>query len=666
MYQTIDGTLVLSVNDWCKAGLTYNQFNHDSKGGDLSIFRRGINGNTLIDVRSIKRPERLQVLERAYGKVEEEAVKSIFTVEIDTKARDFYVGYRKFDGEPLDPEQIVWYTNKASIFEALKRGLATQKSARARAGKRMKMGEFWQLAADWFVEQSSIYPVGKESTIGNARSLERAFKQYLKVGYGTFIHGNNGNDAARVVSAKMEKLFLAIYRNNNKPFVSEVHRLYLEFVSGTKELHDRETGEVYNPNDFRHKGRALEVSEATIWNYLKGVINNTSTYSDRNGNFDYVNKMRPKHKRKLGRFSLSKISMDDVALSRKSVRGFVFKYISVDVVSGYWFRPAYVVGKPSIDTVVEAFRNMFCELSELGLPMPGELEVENHLMKDIPFLNELFPFVRFCTSPTEKRAEHKIKEFKYGASKRAGHTRGRWYAKHEAYRSVRNKVNGDYVEPEYQPQAIVADDLADIEKHNNELHPLQKTYPGMTRREVFLSSVNPDLQPIEHWHLYRFIGNETKTSIYNNDYAIVQEEKFELMNFESLKRLKPNNYEVTAYWLPEADGSINKVYLYQGDTYIGEALNSRQFEYNENKIEQTEADRANILHQNKRMAKFDKFIKDNRRDIPKVSMYDTEEMDEIRNVPIEIVETEQPKGYEEDEFTELENTDWAAMAVANL
>ena len=638
-------------------------FEHDSKSRYLYIFRRGINGNTLIDVRSIKRPERLRVLEKAYGKVETEGAKSIFTVELDTKARDFFIKQRKPDGTPLDPDLIVKYTNRASIFEGLRRGLETQRATRAKAGKRMKMGEFWQLAADWYLEQMTEFPC---DAIGNARSLERTFKAYLKDGYASIVHKNIGNDAARVVSVPMERLFISIYRMNGKPFISEVHRLYLEFVSGTKELHDRETGEIYNPNDFRHKGRALEVSEATIWGYLKDIVNNTSAYSDRNGNFDYVNKLRPKHKRKLGRYSLSKISMDDVALSRKSVRGFVFKYISVDVVSGYWFRPAYVVGKPSINTVIESFRNMFRELNDLGLPMPGELEVENHLMKDIPFLNELFPFVRFCTSPTEKRAEHKIKEFKYGASKRAGHTRGRWYAKHEAYRSVRNKVNGDYVEPEYQPQAIVADDLADIERHNNELHPLQKTYPGMTRQEVFLSNINPDLQPIEHWHLYRFIGNETKTSIYNNDNAIVQEEKFELMNFESLKRLKPNNYEVTAYWLPEADGSINKVYLYQGDTYIGEALNSRQFEYNENKIEQTDEDRANILHQNKRTAKFDKFIKENRRDIPKVDTYDTEEMEVIRSVPVEIVETEQPRGYEDDEFNELENMDWAARAVANL
>lgn len=663
MYQTIDGTLVITVNDWCRAGLTENQFKKDSSRGYLSIFRRGVNGNTLIDIRSIRRPERLRIIESAFGKVEAEGAKSIFTVELDIKARDFFIKYRKVDGEPLEPDQIKKYTNRASIFAGLKRGLERQRAARAKAGRRMKMSEFWTLACDWYLDQLKDFPC---DAIANARSLERAFKEYLKDGYGSIVHKNVGNDAARLVSAKAERLFQSIYRMNNKPFVSRVHQLYLDFVSGSREFHDRETGEIFRPEDFRYKGRAQEVSEATIWNYLKDIVNETSTYMDRNGHFDYMNRKRPKHQRHIGRYSLSKISMDDVALSRKSVRGWVFKYIAVDVVSGYWFRPAYVVGKPSINTIIESFRNMFCELIELGMPMPGELEVENHLMKDIDWLNELFPFVRFCTSPTEKRAEHKIGEFKYGVSKNNGHTRGRWYAKHEAYRSVRNKVNGDYIEPEYQPQAIVADDLADIEEHNNELHPLQKTYPGMTRRQVFLSNVFPGLKPIDQWYLYKFIGNETETSIYNNDYCPVQGENFELVNYESLKRLKPNNLSITAYWMPEADGSIKKVYLYQGETYIGEALNKSQFEYNENKIERTDTDEANILHQNKRSAKFDKFIKEHRAEIPQVGMMTAADARVLDEIETEIVEAEQPAGYEEDEFSELENMDWGARARMSL
>ncbi len=664
MYQNIDGTITITQTQWERAGLTLNQLWKDSGAGLLSIYRRGINGNTLIDVQSIKRPERLAIIESAYGTIEGKAAKSIFTVELDTKARSFYISFRKSDGEPLTDDQITKYTNRASIFQGLKRGLEIQRAARAKAGKRVLMGEFWKLAADWYMEQLTEFPC---DPLSNARSLQREFRKFIKDGYGSIIHGNTGNDSARVVSVSTEKLFLALWSSTDKPFINHVHELYHEFVSGDRELFDRKSGEIFRPADFRHKGRAMEVSEATVWNYLKDVANDTSVYSDRNGNFDYVNRKRPKHHRKLGRYSLSKISMDDVAMSRKSVGGkWVYKYIAVDVVSGYWFRPAYVVGKPSHDTVLESFRNMFCELIELNLPMPGELEVEFHLMKDLePILKEMFPFVRFCTSPTEKRAEHKIKELKYGSAKKAGHTRGRWYAKHEAYRTVRNKMNGDMVEPEFQAQSIVADDLADIEKHNNTLHPLQKTYPGMTRRDVFLAQINPDLQPIEPWHLFKFIGNETETSIYNNDYIKLQEMNFELGDYSTLKRLKPNSYKVTAYWLPEEDGSIKQAYIYQDGRFIDTVTNATYKSYNENLIEQTDEDREKMLHQQKRISKFDKFIRNEKELIPNIGSMEPVASTNYDDVKVELVETIQPGGYEEDEFS-FENVDWGARAIESL
>jgi hypothetical protein len=661
MYQQLeDNTIAISVDDWKAAGLSYHQFRMDSQRGFLKIARRGINGNTLIDVKSIRRPERLRVLEAVYGKIEEQKRNSIYTVEIDTAARDFYLNFRTPEGFELEPKRIEEYTNQASILNGLKKGLQKQQAARAKAGKRIKMGEFWQNAVDWYLEQIETYPC---KAIGNARSLERVFRSYIKEGYQSLIHGNQGNDAARKVSANMERLLMAIWRTNDKPFVNVVHERYLEFVSGSRLIHDTETGEEFNPKDFRYKGRAMEVSVATVWNYLKDVVNETAVYADRNGNFDYTNKKRPKQKRKLGQYSLSKISMDDVALSRKSNRGWVYKYIAVDVLSGYWFRPAYVVGKPTLETVYESFRNMFIELGEMGLPQPGELEIEHALMKHIDWLPEVFPHVRFAKSATDKRAEHAIRAFKYGVSKKEGHTRGRWYAKHEAYRVVRNKVDGDFTEPEYQPQTIVADDLSDIDKHNNELHPLQKTYPGMTRKEVLLKFYNPNLQQIEPRYLYRYIGNETETSIYNNDYCRVQQMDFWLKDYNSLNRLKPNNYQVNAYWLPESDGSIDIVYLYQGDTYIGEAYNSTKYEYNEFAIERTGADEENMLHQNKRNAKFDKMVRDRRSEIPKVGFETAQQQAEREEVTPEIIETEQPKNY--DGYDDLDE-DWAAKGIHSL
>lgn len=663
MYIEIDGILTITVNDWIDAGLTENQFRNDSKRGFLSIYRRGINGNTLIDVRSIKKYDRIKAIEAKFGKIEAEKKEyNIYKVEIDTEAREFFTSYTKEDGLPLDPKVIEEYVNRASIFKALKSGLAKQREARARHGKRILKGEYWENMTDWYQEQMADFPC---KAITNPRSLERAFKDYLKNGYSSIIHKNSGNDAARKVSKSIEKLLLAIWRTHDKPFVNVVHERYLEFVSGNRELFDRENGEVFKPEDFRHKGRAMEISESTVWNYLKDVVNNTSVYADRNGNFDYSVSKRPKHYRSVGQYSLSKITMDDATLSRKSVRGWVNKYLAIDVVSGYWFRPAYIVGKPTINTVIECFRNMFCELIELELPMPAELEVENHLMKDISFLQDIFAFLRFCSSPVEKRAEHNIKSLKYGVAKKNDHTRGRWFARNEAYKSVRNKVKGDFVEPEFQPQTIVADDLADIEEHNNSLHPLQKKYPGMTRKEVFLKYYNPNLKPIEPYYLYKFIGNVTQTSIYNNDYCPVQGEEFELVDYNSLRRLRPNNTTVEAYWLPNENGSIEDVFLYQGETYIGMATNRKDRAYNECAVERTEADNANMLYQHKRIAGFDKMIREERRSIPKIATLNKELEESTERIKAEIV----PQKQEEilyDNFEECEEVDYAAKAIYDI
>ena len=654
-YQYINGTCAISVNDWCLAGLSVNDFQNDSKRGMLNIISRGWNGNTLIDVRSIRRPERRAAIEAAYGPIEEAGETSIYRAVECPEARAYYIAYHKPDGSNLEHHLIEQYTNRASLLEALKRGLEVQRMARAKAGKPLRQGEWYRMAMEWYNEQREKFPCAE---IKNARSFERVFKAYCSDGFSSIVSAKIGNDNSRRVSVPLEGLLRAIYVMNGKPFASEVYQRYCDFVTGDCELYDPQSGEIYRPEDFRYKDRDPMISESTVWRVLKNVVANTADYADRNGNFAYANKLRPYHSRHVGQYSLSKVSMDDVALSRKCKQGWIYKYIAVDVVSGYIFRPSYLIGKPGIKQVEESFRNMFGELYRLGLPIPGELDVEHHLMKDIDWLNQVFPFVTFNSTARSKRAEHYNKAFKYGAAHQAGHTRGRWYSPHEAYSSVRTKVDGDMVEPVFEYEMVVADDLADIEAHNNGLHPLQKTYPGMTRRDVLLSQANPTLRKVEPWFLFRYLGLQTKTSIRNNNHVRCCCRDYELSDFGSLDRLEPNNRRVTAYYLPDEEGYAGSVYLYQGDTYIGEATDRDMWKYNECRVERTAEDEAKMLHQQKRIAKFDAKIRKEREALPKVAvlskavagMADVETR--IVNVPEPVIGV-QPKGYEEDEMTEV-------------
>ena len=652
-YQYINGTCAISVNDWCLAGLSVNDFQNDSKRGMLNIISRGWNGNTLIDVRSIRRPERRAAIEAAYGPIEEAGETSIYRAVECPEARAYYIAYHKPDGSNLEHHLIEQYTNRASLLEALKRGLEVQRMARAKAGKPLRQGEWYRMAMEWYNEQREKFPCAE---IKNARSFERVFKAYCSDGFSSIVSAKIGNDNSRVLSIRAKRLILAIYAMHGKPFASEVYRLYCDFMSGDQELYDPQSGEVYRPEDFRYKGRRYMVSESTVWRTVKDVVGNTAVYAARNGNFDYNNKMRPDHTRHVGQYSLSKVSMDDVALSRKCNGKFVYKYIAVDVVSGYCFKPTYLFGNPTRETVEETFRNMFRELFLMGLPIPGELDVEHHLMQDIEWLNDVFPFVTFNSSARSKRAEHYNKDFKYGVAHKNGHVRGRWYAKKEEYRSVRVKEHGDFKEPDHEYDMVVADDLSDIAERNNSQHNLDKTYPDMTRRQVLLSQANPNLPHIEPWYLFRYIGFRTDTSIRNNNHVRCCCRDYELSDFGSLDRLEPNNRRVTAYYLPDEEGYAGSVYLYQGDTYIGEATDRDMWKYNECRVERTAEDEAKMLHQQKRIAKFDAKIRKEREALPKVAvlskavagMADVETR--IVNVPEPVIGV-QPKGYEEDEFS---------------
>ena len=637
-----NGNLALESSFLWETGImSYDNYKYYKKEGKIVPLQRGCRSTTAIisynDLHfNIKRKVDTKLKEIGLIKeVENKEVVCLFErfIEPDQVAMDYF--NMRFEG---DEQKIKRYYTNAIVITGLQ-NLLVRRSAERKARNisgRKDAGLFTSIIVDLKSLNKEKYPHTLPLSERNLRPLMREFNAR---GYEALIHANEGNDHTRLVCERTENLILALWRSCDKPFVKMVHQKLMDFVNGKVSFYDQQTGELYQPEEFSYKGRRLDISEATVWHYVKKHFNNLSTYTDRNGNFDYYTTKRPKHERRNGDFSFSKVSADDSVLSRKGDQVWVARYHAVDVVSQYWFRPAYVVGgKPTVETVIEMYRNMFCEIDLLGLAIPGEMDIEHHLMKDIDWLKEVFPFVYFNPSPTSKRAEHSIRALKYGVAKKNGHTRGRWYAKHEAYKSVRTKVKGDFIEPEYDPRTIIADDLADIDEHNNQLHPNQKKYPGMTRREVMMFCVNPQLPKMDRSIMWKHIGNADDCTIYNSDYVMAANTKFNIANFNDLNKLKPNNYKVTAYWLPEEDGSVKEVIIYQGDTYIGRAYNRMSVSYNECKVEMTDQDHENKLHQDKRAAKFDKIVKERKNEIPKIAVISESSQKMIQNTTVDIVE----------------------------
>ena len=306
MYQVIGNTVRIDRQDWDEAGLSDAHLWNDRRSGKVKIFGRGENSNIEFNIRTIGS----QRLRKLGLEIKQDSVeKTYFNIAIDMNARQYYDKFRKPNGQPLESDTIFEYTNCASILNALKeRKLEIEHNRKGYGLKRISKSDMWSKLLELYTAKAIDYRCRQ---FGNVRYFEKLFKRYLKDGYSALISGKIGNDNTRKVSRSMENLLLSLYRRTDKPFIEQVYNDYVAFTNGEKEIFDRETGEVFNPEDFcDYEGNPTEISVATVWNYLKDVVNFTSIYADRNGNFDYTNTLRPKNYRKTGQFSLSKISMD--------------------------------------------------------------------------------------------------------------------------------------------------------------------------------------------------------------------------------------------------------------------------------------------------------------------------------------------------------------------
>lgn len=445
--------------------------------------------------------------------------------------------------------------------------------------------------------------------------------EYKRDGYACLISGKFGNQSARKVDHKTERLILGIAVLPNKPFNTNVAEMYNQFVCGELDVYDPETGELFNPDDFTDKnGEPQVLSETTINNYLNKPKNRVLIEHKLSSFTTFMHEQMPHVHRHNGEFSLSQITMDDVDLTRKlkDTKQRVHAYYAYDVVSQCVLGASYARKKDEL-LVVECFRDMFRLIERNGWGMPAGIEVENHLMTQYKdgFLQAgvAFPFVHFCAP---QNSQEKYAEPLNGAKKRSvihkNHEGiGRFYGKGK-WRTESQKVSDEtnelYEDKEYFSwDQLVADDRADCQEWNNSLHPNQKKYPGMTRWDVLVANINPTLKPLDKLTLSRYIGEKVETSVRRNSTVRVAYEDWWLSGTEVLEKLQPNDYKVTAYYIPDEEGKATDVYIFQGDRFIDKV--EKVGTYSRVMAEQTDEDVANYIEQQKKIAKFGKYVKDN-------------------------------------------------------
>ena len=597
----------ITLDEWIDAGLSYKMYENDKQRGKLKTLGRAAYGKPVLIIWDSLTPDRKAMLQHldSGATVRHNEVEQ--AMEHDTEAYHYYTGYRRADGTPLDPDKIKTYYATACVLNAMIKIYNDRTAIHRRQGKRHR----------WVLDDivGAAMQIDREKwpfDLPASKRVKDKIKEYLEQGYECLIKKYDGNQNRRKVHEGIEGLLISIYCMSNLPFGEWVYEDYNAFVEGKKDIVDQQSGEVLNPADYYDAtGYPVYLERSTVRHYF--YKNKALVDSLRKNRIDFITQNTPYNQRRRPDYSLSKISMDDRTLPRRTQDGdMVNVYFAMDVLSGAWIGYTHKRGALAVEDVWECFRNMYATLNSHGMVWPGEVEVEHHLMSSISDeLSLMFAHNTFCAPGLSrgKRAEQGVRAKKYEDEKRHQTGIGRWYGK-GAFKTKSANKDPEYKDERLPFARLIADDIESINRHNNALHPDQKRFGGKTRWQVLAENQNPQLAAAQPHLLMRYLGKSTKTSITNNTYLKVQYATYAIESYAVIKRLKPGNYEVEARWLRDADGGMDEVYLYQDDKYIGMAMKEER--YNEAKIERTGKDEEIRTRQAKRQATFHKELKEER------------------------------------------------------
>ncbi|MFR9546139.1 MAG: kinase [Rikenellaceae bacterium] len=188
---------------------------------------KGLDNYALIDFHSL--PERFKVAFIAKYGNPDDVIKSQQkgdAVLEDTAARDFYDKYRLADGSSLDDDRIDSYTMTASILnEVIKRVNETKSHLRSQGGNG---GITQKEETISLIEDFRLYP-GHSLPTSWAR-LSAKIRDYKKRGYEALIEGYLGNTNTVKITDEMGRHIIALKRSkvpqyNNEQIFTEINRI---------------------------------------------------------------------------------------------------------------------------------------------------------------------------------------------------------------------------------------------------------------------------------------------------------------------------------------------------------------------------------------------------------------------------------------------------------
>lgn len=564
---------------------------------------KGKGNHALIALDSLKPEWRTKIISMFPNpqKIAETNAFSDFITE-DTDAIKFFEDVRKIQPR-MTANHVTRHSNEAAILNGFKKkydGILKHSSRGA------STRGFWKKAVGILDGLQHNWPHKLPKT---EKHLKEKYERYVEHGYRTLLKGWD-NQNSRVVNAEIEQLLNSIYCQYFKPNHVQVLKDYLEFLAGKKDIVNKITGELYDRTAYE------PVSESTVRNYLTKWENQVVTHSRRSNNRIQFGQKHRAYASLHVEHAGAILSLDDRDLPWKMHNGKrPVAYIAADVASecfvGWAFaKPATrendsVHGK-NLNLVYRMFQNLFQQLDFYGVNMPAEVEVENHLMSTLKetTLKEgnLFRYVRFAAAenPQEKNIEGFFRRLRYDFDKLQNNGLG-WLPRPHARDEANQARLEDAEKHTYDFEQIVQMATDSMMQWNAAPHPNQKKYPGKSRLEVWQDNQHPQLLPIEWRNVARYVGNKTETSV--NRYELrCNNQLWKLPNPELANITGNNGRALDAWWIENAEGDVNRIYLYEKDseTFLCEAL-PKEIAHKA-RIEQTEQD-GKVLGRNYRYNK---------------------------------------------------------------
>jgi len=575
----------------------------EKRGFGLKRISRGHNGGqALIAFDSLPEKIRLQMDDPRIGR---HVMEDFF--EVDSEAVNFYQSFRFADGRSISGDsesglQSVYMCN-ASVIKAVMKLRTARINEITTKGHRPK--KIWESLCNDTVLFKDVLKKKWDLEMDlpeNPKRFKDKCEKFMQQGYISLISEKHGNANSRKVCTStmsvLESLFSARQdKLGYTPTYTDVERAYDAFLNGYIQVINNDTGELYNPKEFK------PLSASTIKAFLASWESRIGTHVKRKGNRQQlISDYKPAHKLQKSEFAGSLVSVDDrqppFEYEYKGKGKRAWFYIGIDDASECWISWVHTTDKISTDAqaggkdkefLMQFYRQMVRNCHEWGVGIPLELEGESHLNSTLKtsllMPGNMFKYVRIeANNARGKIVERYIQELRYREEKHLEGFINRHNARREANRLGSEKPK------RLTYERIIEQSVSILNNWNNSPHPI---HTEKTRLQVFLEHQNPSIEPINWYGVLKHGGHKTSSScrvgqvrLQGGDYLLGDGGQIYLgEKLINLMRLIEGE-QVDVYWLDGNDGNVIKAHAYIGDQFICELLPKPS--YKRSQAEQTE------------------------------------------------------------------------------